>query len=52
MDGEPDRIPATTAGERAYRWTREAILAAGFPEGSFLEEKRSATRPGVADSRS
>lgn len=28
-----------TAGERAYQWTKEAILSGRFPEGSFLEEK-------------
>lgn len=48
MDWEPDRVPATTAGERAYRWTREAILGGRFPEGSFLEEKLVCDEAGVS----
>lgn len=37
-----------TAGERAYQWTREAILSARFPEGSFLEEKVVCAEAGVS----
>lgn len=37
-----------TAGERAYQWTREAILNARFPEGSFLEEKVVCAEAGVS----
>lgn len=48
MNWEPDIAPATTAGERAYRWTREAILGGRFPEGSFLEEKLVCDEAGVS----
>jgi DNA-binding GntR family transcriptional regulator len=37
-----------TAGERAYEWTREAILRGRFPEGSFLEEKIVCDEAGVS----
>ncbi|MEO3780460.1 GntR family transcriptional regulator [Micromonospora sp. B11E3] len=37
-----------TAGERAYEWTREAILSGRFPEGSFLEEKIVCEEAGVS----
>lgn len=37
-----------TAGERAYDWTRDAILGGRFPEGSFLEEKVVCDEAGVS----
>lgn len=45
---------ATTPGaplaarDRAYEWTREAILSGRFPEGSFLEEKVVCDEAGVS----
>lgn len=43
-----DNESGLTAGERAYRWTREAILSGRFPEGSFLEEKIVCDEAGVS----
>lgn len=43
-----DTNAGQTAGERAYRWTREAILGGRFTEGSFLEEKVVCDEAGVS----
>lgn len=42
------RVPAASARERAYEWTREAILSGRLPEGSFLEEKVVCDEAGVS----
>ena len=37
-----------SARDRAYEWTRDAILNGHFPEGSFLEEKVVVNEAGVS----
>jgi DNA-binding GntR family transcriptional regulator len=37
-----------SARDRAYQWTRDAILRGDFPEGSFLEEKAVVDQTGVS----
>ncbi|MGH3740572.1 MAG: GntR family transcriptional regulator [Micromonosporaceae bacterium] len=48
MIGELSGGQSATARERAYLWTREAILSGRFPEGSFLEEKVVCDEAGVS----
>ncbi|WP_220446887.1 GntR family transcriptional regulator [Nonomuraea deserti] len=48
MDQSLDTGRAMTAGERAYQWTREAILSGRIPEGAFLEEKLVCDEAGVS----
>jgi DNA-binding GntR family transcriptional regulator len=37
-----------SARDRAYQWTRDAILNGNFPEGSFLEEKAVVDQTGLS----
>ncbi|WP_055551861.1 GntR family transcriptional regulator [Streptomyces sp. NBRC 110028] len=48
MDWSFDEGQPATAGERAYRWAKEAILCGRFPEGTFLEEKMVSDEAGVS----
>ncbi|MEO3805950.1 GntR family transcriptional regulator [Nonomuraea sp. B1E8] len=48
MDQSLGNGRAMTAGERAYQWTREAILSGRIPEGAFLEEKLVCDEAGVS----
>jgi DNA-binding GntR family transcriptional regulator len=40
--------PQASARDRAYQWTRDAILNGHFPEGSFLEEKAVVDQTGLS----